>query len=420
MVDPEQSRLCRQTVPAVDPDAGQIEVLTAEPARAPYSVMIGYRARAGGKDVTRFVWCGFGSARPPVLTHFASHEGPYGLARLYLLNRFWLQTPQASFADPGPVRAGQGGLRVSQRAAYLGQAFANALPSTAMTMMIAVAYALVYGLVGRINLSFGQIALAGGAGALAGASAASLFSLGLGASLALTGAAALAIGALAGRVTERLVFAPLAFGPGQAVLVATLALGIVIQEGVRLVQPPDQRWMPPILSGNLAFAHSLDFTATVTPMQLVVAGLAGASALFLVATMRWTPFGREWRAVADDPLMAELVGISRRAVLAKTFLLASLLAGLAGFILSAHYGGTGVTDGMMIGLKGLVAAVLGGIGSIGGALVGGLIVGAFEAFWSAYLPIEHRDLAVLLLLVAGLVLRPHGLAGRDEATVRHD
>ena len=82
--------------------------------------------------------------------------------------------------------------------------------------------------------------------------------------------------------------------------------------------------------------------------------------------------------------------------------------------MTANYGGAGFAAGTMIGLKGLVAAVVGGIGSIGGALLGGLAVGIFEAFWSAYLPIEQRDLAVLLLLVAVFVLRPGGLFGWGE------
>jgi branched-chain amino acid transport system permease protein len=109
-------------------------------------------------------------------------------------------------------------------------------------------------------------------------------------------------------------------------------------------------------------------------------------------------------------------------VLLKTFALASLLAGLAGYVVTVYYGAFGYAGGIVLGLKSLLAAIAGGIGSVGGAFLGGILLGAVESTWSALFPIEFRDLAVFVLLVVLLVLRPSGLFGlrdRLQLTPRH-
>jgi branched-chain amino acid transport system permease protein len=420
----EEARLCRLTLPAIHPDAARIEVLRAERAAPPYSVSIAYRLTQGGETQERHVWCGFTpdplSPHRARLARFASQEAIYSPLKVHILNRYWLERAELSgLADPGAGAGDTPLLPLARAPAYLLQSITNALPSTAMLMMIGVAYALIYGLVGRINLAFGEFAVVGAYGTVIGASA--IGALGLGSTatgLALAGAAGILLAALWGLAMERCVFAPLVNRPGQSMLVATLALAIVMQEFFRLTQGPDERWMSPILALPVAIAGGDGFVASVTVMQMLVVVLAGSAAIFVVGMLRWSEFGRQWRAVADDPKMATLLGISPRAVLAETFLLASLLAGIGGFVMAAYYGGAGFAAGTMIGLKALVAAVVGGIGSVGGALVGGLVVGLFEAFWSAYLPIEQRDLAVLLLLVLVFVLKPGGLFGVPDANPR--
>jgi branched-subunit amino acid ABC-type transport system permease component len=141
-------------------------------------------------------------------------------------------------------------------------------------------------------------------------------------------------------------------------------------------------------------------------------------AVLLLAVMRRTAFGRNWRAIADDPLAASLFGVDGRRVFAATFALAAALAGVAGFVMTAYYGGVGYGAGLVLGLKALVAAVLGGIGSVGGALLGGLAIGLAEALWSATMPIESRDIAVFVLLSVVLALRPGGLRGFGDLLPR--
>lgn len=416
LVDGSQVRICRMTLPAIAPTDAAITVLRVAPAEAPYTLRIDYRV--GGADGTgHFVECGFPDEGLDLvrgrLAALRTEAGPFSPVQLHILNHFWLEkTATAIAADPGPGLSVTPPLLVSQPMAYFIQALANALPPTAVTMLIAVSYALIYGLIGRINLAFGEFAALGAYGTVIGAVLASQAGIGsVAAGLLVAAVFGLGVAAIHGFVVERVVFTPLAFGRGQSILVATLALAIVLQEYMRITQGTQVRWLPPIWSLPLPLAGSGSFVASVTLMQLICGGLALALALALVFGMRHSQFGYRWRAMADDAVMAGLLGLSPRAILGQSFVLASLLAGTAGFLTTAYYGGAGYASGTMMGLKGLVAAVVGGIGSIEGALLGGLCIGVFEALWSAYLPVEQRDLAVISLLAVVLVLRPGGLLG---------
>jgi branched-chain amino acid transport system permease protein len=134
--------------------------------------------------------------------------------------------------------------------------------------------------------------------------------------------------------------------------------------------------------------------------------------------MRRSRFGRAWRACADDPFAAALMGLSPSRVLFATFVLASLVAGLGGAITTLYYGGVTHSGGLLIGLKALIAAILGGVGSVRGAFVGGLALGAAEALWSAVFPIELRDPAIYGLLAIVLAIRPGGFGGAPELEPR--
>jgi branched-chain amino acid transport system permease protein len=124
-----------------------------------------------------------------------------------------------------------------------------------------------------------------------------------------------------------------------------------------------------------------------------------------------TSFGRQWRAFADDPLAARLLGVSPGRILSITFVLAGLSAGLAGWVIAVYYGNVSFSMGTILGLKALLAAIIGGIGRVEGALLGGVLIGLVEAMWSAYFDIGMRDTAVFSLLIVMFVLRPGGLLG---------
>jgi branched-chain amino acid transport system permease protein len=337
-------------------------------------------------------------------------------ARLFALVRYWLGTPEGRAADPAPLgHAGDAPL-LPRRAAYALQMAVDGLPLAAVYALLAAAYSLIYGLIGRINFAFGELAAAGGYGtamtalALAGLPPAPL----LMAAFVMAGAVALGWGF----ATARCVFIPLRLARGQQTLVATVGLALFLQELLRIAQGDRTSWMAPVLNQPFALARASDFVAVASPMTFVASAVALGVALALVVMFRWTRAGREWRAYADDPLAAEMLGVSPAATTARAFALSGALAGLAGAIMTAAFGAVGYGLSATLTLKALAAAIVGGIGSLPGAFLGGLVIGGAETAWSAVFPIDERDIAVYALMIVFIALRPSGLLGSRDADVR--
>jgi len=419
VVDAGQARLCRSIIPAINADGTSIEIVLTSPLGPGDGVRVVYRARMpGGATHDRFLECRFAADNPASpsgqmgLVGVNLDTGPLGEVRLQILKRFWLDK-EGGAADPEPVRNANNAPGVPRALATGLQHVASALPSIAIYALLAAAYSLVYGLVGRINLAFGELA------AVSGYAAFLAFALagprhGVAAQLALSLVFALSAALAYGVAIGRFVFAPLMPRTGQQVLIGTIALAIVLQEYLRLAQGAKLVWVQPILNTPYAVARASDFVVTVTPVAAAASALCLLAALAMLALMKLSRFGRAWRACADDPLAAALFGIDRNAVLLKTFALASALAGLAGYVVTVYYGTFGYAGGIVIGLKSLIAAIAGGIGSVPGAFLGGILIGSVEALWSALFPIEFRDLAVYGLLVLLLLVRPSGLLGFGE------
>jgi branched-subunit amino acid ABC-type transport system permease component len=150
---------------------------------------------------------------------------------------------------------------------------------------------------------------------------------------------------------------------------------------------------------------------TVTPIELAVARVTVATAAAMLWLFTRTKFGLSWRAFADDPHAAVLLGVDGGRLLGATFVLAGLCAGLAGAVVGVHYGIVDASMGTMLGLKALIAALIGGIGSVPGAFLGGLVVGLIETSWSAYFDMTLRDMVVYTFLIVLFLMRPGGLFG---------
>ena len=413
VTDSEQLRLCRLIPPVLHPESTEIREIRIGPAAVGRSgVRIDYAAREpGAASKVHFVSCGFGGttferARLELVA-VETDEGVLGEARLLYLKRFWLSEAEREGVTPPPPQYLP---EFSAATAYALQQLVNAIALAAVYALLATAYSLIYGLVGRINLAFGEIAVLGAYGAIGGVAAA----VALGISDAITGLAlafVLAAGISAGWsvLIGRVVIEPLhaRHRLGQPILIATAAVALSVQEFLRISQGARERWTPPAFNEPIALARAQDFVVTVTPMQIVVACLGLAAAGGVLVLLGRTRFGRAWRAFADDPAAAALFGVDGRRLLASTF----LLAGLAGWIVAAYYGNISFSMGAILGLKALVAAVVGGIGSVPGAFLGGLCVALIEAMWSAYFEITARDIVVFSLLIVVFVLRPGGLLG---------
>ncbi len=414
VLETDQARLCRMALPALSASDASVSIVSQREDADGRGVAVVFRDRPGGP--TRAAHCRFLRPGRPLhsneLVELTLDGKPIGATSLYFLIRFWLATPEGRAADPQPLGRVADLPRVSMPAAYALQQTLNALPSTAVYALLAAAYSLIYGLIGRINFAFGALAAAGGYGAAFGAA------LWTGAPpayvLMTAGALGVAVALTWGVACGAWALGPLRGATGQQVLVATVGLAIFLSELLRLTQGLTPNWVAPVLNAPFGLARAGDFIVTTSADALFSAGVALAAGVALVAAMRFSRFGREWRAYADDALAAALFGVDPDGVFLKTFALASALAGLAGFVMTMFYGAVGYDAAATLGLKALVAAILGGVGSVPGALIGGLMLGGFEAFWSAYLPIDYRDVATYALLAMLLALRPGGLLGARE------
>ena len=413
-LETDQARLCRMALPALSRGDAAVAILRQTEDADGRGVALAYRETPGARE--RAAHCRFRRPGRPLhsseLQEIALDGRPLDATHLYFLIRFWLATPEGRAADPLPLGRIDDLPRLSKSAAYALQQTFNALPSTAVYALLAAAYSLIYGLIGRINFAFGALAAAGGYGAAFGAA---LFAgAPPGYVLLSAGVLGVVVALGWGVACGAWALAPLRGRSGQQVLIATIGLSIFLSEFLRLTQGAALAWVAPVLNAPFGLVRAGDFIVTTSADALFSAAVALLAGLALVGAMRLSRFGREWRAYADDALAASLFGVDPDAMFLKTFALASALAGLAGFVMTMFYGAVGYQAGAMLGLKALVAAILGGVGSVPGALIGGLLLGGFEASWSAYLPIDYRDVATYALLSILLALRPGGLLGARE------
>lgn len=418
--DAEQARLCRQLIPALFPEAAGIRVLDSE--RGTGSAMhVTFRVGGEARDhlmTCRFGGVGYSAAKRDLVSVVLDGTG-IGEATFFFLKERWLETQDAAIADPGPPGRGEALIALPRPAALAMQHLIGGLPRLGILALLALATALIYGLIGRINLAFGEYAALGGIASSMIVVILTLFeftSPAIAGLVAILGA--LALTALHGGVMGRAILWPLSLGKGQPLLVAGVGMLVVVQEGLRLAQGAGTLWLPPVDGEAIILAAAPDFAVMAHPRLLAMAALDWAAILAVLYIMHRTAFGRAWRASADDPFAAALCGIDPRGLLIAVSALATMLAGLAGATIALNYGGIHFSGGTMLGLTGLIAAILGGIGSLGGAVLGALAIWLFQIGWSAMQKIAHWELATFTLLTIALVLKPGGFFGFADGAQR--
>jgi branched-chain amino acid transport system permease protein len=192
-------------------------------------------------------------------------------------------------------------------------------------------------------------------------------------------------------------------------LISAIGMSIFLQNVVRLAQGSRDIAIPQMVHGSIHIG-----SANLSYMQIVIFVVTFVAMYALNQFISRSRMGRACRACAEDIKMANLLGINTDNIIALTFVLGAALASIAGILLGLYYGVINPTIGFMAGLKAFIAAVLGGIGSIPGAMLGGLILGITEAMTAAYLSTEYKDVVSFGLLIFILLFLPTGILGRPE------
>lgn len=301
------------------------------------------------------------------------------------------------------------------------QQILNGLVLGSVYALVALGYTMVYGILGLINFAHGEVVMVGALTALTVMAGITALGLGLPGPLVVLLAliAAMAVCMTLGFSIERVAYRPLRRAPRLAPLITAIGMSILLQNIAMLIWGRRYHTFPSIIKPT---PHDF-FGATITDLQIliiVVSALIMAGLLLLVHTTR---LGRAMRATSENQVVAGLMGVNINRIISATFVIGSALAAVAGVLVSANYSIAHYYMGFMLGLKAFTAAVLGGIGNLGGAMLGGLLLGLIESIGAGYigdvtggfLGSHYQDVFAFVVLIAVLVFRPTGLMGERVA-----
>ena len=265
--------------------------------------------------------------------------------------------------------------------------------------LIALGYTMVYGIAKMLNFAHGDIIMIGAYTAFYAMTAFHLhpiFSVVL----------AVITSTLLGVVIEKVAYTPLRSAPRLSLLITAIGISFLLENGAQLLFGADTKSMDTLVPGNVTFGPvTVSYTAILTIIVAVIAMVA------LTLLVQKTKLGKAMRAVSEDMGAAQLMGISLNKTISFTFAVGSALAGIGSVLYLCAYSQASPTMGSMLGLKAFVAAVLGGIGSIPGAMIGGFAIGLLEALVAAVGLSVWKDAVVFAILIVVLLVKPSGIMG---------
>ncbi|MCI0431296.1 MAG: high-affinity branched-chain amino acid ABC transporter permease LivH [Rhodospirillales bacterium] len=299
--------------------------------------------------------------------------------------------------------------------AYFLQQLINGLTLGAIYGLIAIGYTMVYGIIGMINFAHGDIYMIGAFLSIItflvlGTIGISYVPLALFVVLLVS----VCLTATYGWTVERLAYRPLRGSPRLAPLISAIGMSIFLQNYVQLVQGARNKVLQPVIRGGMPVLEREGFTVQISYLQIVIIVLTIALMVGFTLLIARTHLGRAQRACEQDMKMAALLGVNVDRTISLTFVIGAGLAAVAGLMVTLYYGVIDFYIGFLAGIKAFTAAVLGGIGSLPGAMLGGILIGLIESMWSAYFPVEYKDVAAFTVLVLVLIFLPTGLLGRPE------
>jgi len=299
--------------------------------------------------------------------------------------------------------------------AYFLQQLINGLTLGSIYGLIAIGYTMVYGIIGMINFAHGEIYMIG-----AFVSLITFFVLGavgvtwVPLALVVVLLAAMFFTSAYGWAVERVAYRPLRGSFRLAPLISAIGMSIFLQNYVQLLQGAQVKSLPPVVTGGFRLMETGGFAVQISYLQIIIVLVTIALMAGFSVMIAATPLGRAQRACEQDMTMAALLGVDVDRTISTTFLIGAALAAVAGMAVTLYYGVIDFFIGFLAGMKAFTAAVLGGIGSLPGAVLGGFLIGIIEAFWAGYFSSAYKDVAVFGVLVLVLIFRPSGLLGRPE------
>jgi len=293
------------------------------------------------------------------------------------------------------------------------QQIINGLTVGGVYALIALGYTMVYGILEFINFAHGEIYMLGaylGIIFIGLFTALGLTQYSLPLSLLLTFVLSIFFCSAYGFTIEKLAYKPLRNAPRLNPLISAIGVSIFLQNYVMLTQGATDKVFPHIL--QVTKIEFLNVTMTTLQLFIIIASFLLMAMLHLFIMK--TKTGKAMRAVAQDKVMASLLGINIDRIISVTFIIGSGLAAVGGLMVAMYYGLVNYSIGYVAGIKAFTAAVLGGIGSIPGAMLGGLVLGLIESLGASYLSSEYKDAYSFVILILILLIKPTGLLGKSE------
>ncbi|MDU0332886.1 branched-chain amino acid ABC transporter permease [Paenibacillus sp. MB22_1] len=290
---------------------------------------------------------------------------------------------------------------------YIIQQLVNGLGLGSVYALIAIGYTLVYGILRLINFAHGDLLMIGSYAAMA-------FTLNLLLPFPVAILLSIAVTVMIGLVVERAAYRPLRSKPEETTLVTSFAVSILIQNLATMILSPQPRsFQVPSYLSNMVEVGNIDFSV----MNIAIIGLSALLLIALTLFIKKTKLGIAMRATAENMNASVLMGVNINSIVRTAFIIGAGLAAVAGVMNAGRYGRIEPMMGFVPGLKAFVAAVIGGIGSLPGAAIGGLILGFGEILFVGFLPPElsaYKDAFVFLALIVVLLIKPTGIFGKAE------
>jgi branched-chain amino acid transport system permease protein len=278
--------------------------------------------------------------------------------------------------------------------------------------LIALGYTMVYGIIKLINFAHGEIYMIGAFTALIVASILTLSGYSQLSILVLASLAAVIYSSAYGFTIEKIAYKPLRHAPRLSPLISAIGMSIFLQNYVLLAQTSD--FLPfPALIPDFDFMEPYAHVFGSTDLAIFVT--TAVVMLILTIVIKFTKIGKAMRATAQDRKMAMLSGVNVNRVISATFVIGSALAAIGGVLIASHIGQINFYIGFIAGIKAFTAAVLGGIGSIPGAVLGGFVLGWTESLATGYVSSDYEDVFAFALLVLILIFRPSGILGKSSS-----